>query len=163
MIEKDPADAADNRIYEIGFHIVPSVPEEKLAAEVTAIKDVLEKSGAVFVSEDFPKFKHLAYTMTKVVGAKHFKFDTAYFGWVKFELNPEALLAVKKALESNERILRFLLIQTVRESTLFVPKAPLYRAEPKPIPGLGPKTDGAVKSPISEAELDKTIEAMVAE
>lgn len=164
MTEKDSADKADNRVYELGYHIVSSIPEEKLAAEVTSIKDVLEGSGAVFIAEDFPKPKHLAYTMLKIVGAKHLKFDTAYFGWLKFEISPEALEAVKKTLERSDTILRFLLVKTVRESTLFVPKAPSYRsAEPKPIPGLDVKKDAPVKSPISDAELDKTIDALVAE
>ncbi len=163
MTLKDSADQADNRIYEIGFHIVSSIPEEKLSAEVTAIKDVLEKSGAVFIAEDFPKLKHLSYTMTKVMDAKHLKFDTAYFGSVKFEMNPEVIDAIKKTLERSDIILRFLIVKTVRESTLAVIK-PAYRpTETKPIPGIDTKKDALVKSPVSEAELDKTIDALVVE
>ena len=163
MTSKDSADQADNRIYEVGFHIVPSIPEEKLSSELTAIKDVLEKNGAVFISEEFPKLKPLSYQMTKVLGPKHLKFDTAYFGWVKFEMAPENIDTVKKALELSETILRFLIIKTVRESTLSVIK-PAYRpAEVKPIPGLDIKKDAPVKSPVSDAELDKTIDALVVE
>ncbi|KKU26983.1 MAG: hypothetical protein UX39_C0005G0021 [Candidatus Magasanikbacteria bacterium GW2011_GWA2_46_17] len=163
MTSKDSADQADNRIYEVGFHIVPSIPEEKLSSEMTAIKDVLEKNGAVFISEEFPKLKPLSYQMTKVLGPKHLKFDTAYFGWVKFEMAPENIDIVKKALELSETILRFLIIKTVRESTLSVIK-PAYRpTEAKPIPGIDTKQDAPVKSPVSEAELDKTIDALVVE
>ena len=163
MTEKDNTDQPENRIYELGFHIVSSIPEEKLATELTAIKDVLETNGAVFVAEEFPKLKHLTYTMTKVVGPNHLKFDSAYFGWVKFEMNPESVAVAKKIFEHSEKILRFLIVKTVRESTLAVIRPPVFRSEPKPIPGLDTKKDAPVKSPISEAELDKTIDALVVE
>lgn len=163
MTEKDNSDRSENRIYEFGFHIAPSIPEEKLSAEVTALKDVLEANGAVFVSEDFPKKKALSYVMTKVVGAKHLKFDTAYFGWVKFEMNPASIEAVKKTLERKDHILRFIVVKTVRESTLSVARPPVFRSEPKPIPGVDTRKGISVKSPISEAELDKTIDALVVE
>jgi len=166
MAEKEIEELADNRIYELGYHIVSSIPEEKLPAEVTVIKDVLESNGAVFISEEFPKLRHLTYTMTKVIGARHLKFDTAYFGWMKFEMIPASVLAVKKILDLNESILRFIIIKTVRENTLAVAKPPSYRTEEKPIPGIddkGEKKEAPVKSPVSEAELDKTIDALVVE
>ena len=163
MTEKDNSDQADNRIYEIGFHIVSSIPEEKGSVEITVIKDVLEKNGAIFISEDLPKLRSLSYQMTKTVGAKHLKFDTAYFGSVKFEMSPENIDTIKKALELSETILRFLIVKTVRESTLAVIKPPYRPTEAKPIPGMDLKKDGLVKSPVSEAELDKTIDALVVE
>lgn len=163
MIIKDSADQVDNRIYEIGFHIVSSIPEEKLPAEMAVIKELLEKNGAVFISEELPKLKHLTYKMTKVVGARHLKFDTAYFGWVKFEMDPGKVEVVEKALKLSDTILRFLIIKTVRESTMSVLK-PAYRpTEAKPIPGIDVKSDLSVKPPVSEAELDKTIDALMVE
>ncbi len=165
MTEKDTEELAENRIYELGFHIVPSIPEEKLSAEVTVVKDLLEASGAVFISEEFPKLKPLSYQMTKVVGPKHLKFNTAHFGWIKFEMNPEAILKIKQALERNDNILRFIIVKTVRESTMSVIKAPVFRSQvsPKPIPRVSSRKTGEIKSPISVAELDKTIDALVIE
>jgi ribosomal protein S6 len=150
----------------LGYHIVSSIPEEKLPAEVTAIKDLLESNGAVFISEEFPKLRPLTYVMTKVVGPRHLKFDTAYFGWLKFEIAPETIDLIKKTLERNDNVIRFLIVKTVRESTLAVIKAPAYRStEEKPIPGLGKDSnkDEAVKSPMTEAELEKTIEQLIVE
>lgn len=163
MTENQGKEDMDNRVYEVGYHIVSSIPEEKLAVEVTAIKDVLEKHGGVVISEDFPKLKHLTYTMTKVIGPKHSKYDTAYFGWVKFEMLPESIDVVKKLLERSETILRFIIIKTVRESTLAVIKPPTYHTEAKPIPGITDKKVGEIKSPMSEAELDKTIAELIVE
>ena len=163
MAEQDIKESPENRIYEIGFHVVSSIPEEKLAGEFTAIKDILATNGAVFISEDFPKLKHLTYVMTKIIGPKHLKYDTAHFGWIKFEMNPETIDSVKKILERNDNILRFLVIKTVRESTLSVARPQMHHGDAKPT-GTGeiPKNKG-IKSPISEAELDKTIDALVVE
>src|SRR3989338_4918182 len=162
MTEIVAEEKADNRIYELGYHIVSSMPEEKLSALVTAIKDILQTKNAIVISEDFPKLKHLAYTMTKVIGPKHLKFSNAYFGWIKFEMDPAALEIVKENFTRNENILRFIIMKTVRESTLASIRAPSYRSvETKSIPGLGVvKKDKEVRSPISEAELDKTIEQL---
>ncbi len=163
MTETDSKEQVESRVYELGFHIVPSIAEEKLPAEVTIIKDLLENNGGAVIAEDFPKLKQLSYKMTKVVGAKHLKFDTAYFGWVKFEMDPEVVGKVKIALERNDNVLRFIITKTVRESTLAVIKPPTFRSDSKPA-GTGeiPKNK-EIKSPISEAELDKTIEQLIVE
>ncbi len=166
MTEKDTAEKAESRIYELGFHIVPSIAEEKLPAEVAALKDLLEKHGALFISEEFPKLRPLSYVMTKVIGAKHLKFDTAYFGWIKFEMEPSSVNALKKLLERNDNMIRFIFAKTVRENTMSVLKPPMHRSsEVKPIPGLGKDAnkEAPVKSPMSDAELDKTIDALVVE
>ncbi len=163
MTLNDSNEQAENRIYEIGFHLVSSIPEEKLSAEVTIIKDVLEKNGAVFISEEFPKLRPLSYMMTKVIGPRHLRFDTAYFGWVKFEMDPASIDTAKKILERNDNVLRFLIVKTVRESTLAVIKPPTFRTEEKPIPGIDVVKDAPVKSPMSEAEMDKTIDSLIVE
>lgn len=106
-------------VYEVGFHIVPAVSPEKLPAEVDAIKALLDGNKATIISEEFPKLINLAYTMVKVVGPVRSKYDTAYFGWIKFEANTEAALEIKKAFDANEKVLRYLLIKTVAENTLY--------------------------------------------
>src|SRR3989338_6813909 len=83
---------AEGKIYEIGYHIVPSVPEEKLGAEVSSLKDILEKGKATIISEEVPKLRTLAYEMRKESAGKYSKYNSAYFGWIKFEAEPiEAL------------------------------------------------------------------------
>ncbi|MDO8591285.1 MAG: hypothetical protein Q7R65_04925, partial [bacterium] len=60
-------------------------------------------------------------------------------------------------------ILRFILIKTVRESTLAVVKPPVYRSESKPVGSGEIPKNKEIKSPVSEAELDKTIEQLIVE
>lgn len=106
-------------VYEVGFHIVPAVSPEKLPAEVDAIKALLDGNKATIISEEFPKLRNLTYTMVKVIGPVRNKYDTAYFGWIKFEAGVEEILEIKKGMDANEKVLRYLLIKTARENTLY--------------------------------------------
>jgi len=152
----------EGQVYEVGYLIVPAVLQEKIAAEMSVIKDGIGGEGGVFISEDFPKLRQLTYTMRKAVLGRYQKYNTAYFGWVKFEAAPEAIDTIKKVLEKNDNILRFLIIKTVRENTLISPRMLRERSdEERPIRKELKKED--IKTPISEAELDKTIEELIVE
>lgn len=107
-----------------------------------------------------PKMIPLAYSMLKVVSNVRSKFNTAYFGWVKFFMDPEKVLELKKKLDLDPNMIRFLILKTVKENTLaskrFVGKDSAYRKNtPK-------KDDGAEALPINKEEIDKEIDAMVA-
>jgi ribosomal protein S6 len=157
---------SESKIYEIGYHVVPSVPEDKLGAEVTSLKDVLEKNGATIISEELPKMRTLSYEMRKESAGKYQKYTSAYFGWVKFEVPASQILEIEKAFKVSPVVLRYLLIKTVRENTMTVPRIPSYR---KGNGGEAPKfeekksEDQAEKPPVLEAELDKAIDAAIAE
>jgi len=140
-------------VYEVGFHIVPAVSPETLPKEVDAIKAVLGKSGATIISEEFPKLRNLAYTITKVIGPVRHKYDTAYFGWIKYEASTETAGDIKKALDLNEKILRYLVIRTVRENTL-------YGAKVLPPEEKKEEVKDAVTT--SPEELDKSIDKLIA-
>lgn len=149
------------QVYELGFHIVPTIAEEKVANVFGDIKALLEKNGAVFISEEYPKMRPLAYTMFKNEAGKNEKFNFAYFGWVKYDLSKDVASEVKDVLEKNKNILRFLIIKTVRENTLYGNK--IGRKE-------GERTEATVAGAIagegalvSEEEIDKTIEELVVE
>jgi ribosomal protein S6 len=149
------------QVYELGFHIVPTIAEEKVANVFGDIKSLLEKNGAVFISEEYPKMRPLAYTMFKNEAGKNEKFNFAYFGWVKFDLGKEEIAEVKEKLEKNKEILRFLIIKTVRENTLYGQK--LARKEGEKVEAI---KDGVLAEEIvmaSDEEIDKTIEGLVVE
>lgn len=146
-------------VYEVGFHIVPAVSPETLPKEVDAIKAVLTGAGATIISEEFPKLRTLAYTLVKAIGPVRNKYDTAHFGWIKFEAPAESQVEIKKALDANEKIIRFLIVKTVKENTLYgATILPQIKEE-------GAKTD-EVSAPKeapapSQEELDKTIDKLV--
>jgi len=151
------------QVYEVGYHIVSAVSAENLPNEVENIKNFLVKEGASIISEEFPKMRELSYSIKKTTGGAKRNFDTAYFGWIKFDAGEAPVAKIKKFLDENENILRFLLIKTVKENTLFSPK--IYDAALKEETKSVKKDSSAkeIKSPISQEELDKTIDKLIAE
>lgn len=170
----DTEDESEVQIYELGFHIVPTVEESKLSGDVDSIKSLIEKSGGTFISEEFPKKINLAYTIVKDIDGHRHKADEAYFGWIKFEIKKDSVLNIKKEMDANKSILRFLIIKTVKESTL-IPKSMIsskaetsnnvkLKKAPKIIPTIISTPKYVIKkdkAPVSEEELDKTIEELI--
>lgn len=165
--EENSIDESETQIYELGFHIIPSVEEGKLPAEVDSIKASIERQGGAFIADEFPKKIALAYTIAKDTEGKRYKFDTAYFGWMKFEMKTENIMNLKDEADKNKNILRYLIIKTVKESTLapksaLTPKEEIVKKtknETSPrLVGPGPKKE---VPKMSEAELDKTIEELI--
>ena len=150
----------ESRVYEIGYLLVPSIVETDVPREVTAIKDLIEKEKAGIISEEFPKFRALAYPMRKHIGGAWQTCANAYFGWVKFEGSPEAARKIEDELRRSQNILRYLLIKTIREHTL-------VGARPPRVDGPRAKRDAPAdaepSAPVSEVELDKSIEKLIAE
>lgn len=147
-------------VYEIGFHIVPFVGDEGVAHEVSKVKDALDKVGASVISEDFPRFRVLAYPIAKAIKGEKKNCKEAYFGWVKFELATDALEAFKKDIEKIENLLRYLIVKTVKENTLYSAKFAREMKEGKK----ERKEDGTPEAPkeaINVVELDKSIDNLV--
>jgi ribosomal protein S6 len=150
------------QVYELGYHIVSTVAEENLSKEAEALKAIVLKDGGSLVSEGEPKLINLAYSMTKSVADAKKKFNTAYFGWIKFETKSELMPSIKKAVDANPHVLRYLLIKTVRENTMFTPKLNIRTAEKE-----APKAKKSIKTEEKKAssveDLDKTIDELVLE
>jgi ribosomal protein S6 len=157
--------ADESAVYELGYHILPTVRDEGVVEEVGKLKSAIEKQKGVLIMDENPALIRLAYPIDRVVSGKHEKYDTAYFGWVKCELPLAHVLVLKRAIEENDNILRFLLIRTVREDT---------RAPKRPVPTKAEERDSSATSrrvlsekknstPMSDEELDKTIKELVVE
>ena len=155
------AGGSRSQIFEVGYLLSPAVAEEQVAAEVQAIKSLIEKYDGAVITEDFPRLRPLAYAMTKESGGKKQKFDKAYFGWIKFESPVLAVNLIKENLSKNDKLVRFMVVETVRENTLAAQKVFKTGTEI----GKAPKEEGAAKAPeapaISQEELDKTIDNLV--
>lgn len=155
--EVENVEDAKMSVYEVGYVMVPTIAEEGLGAEVTAFKDVLVENGVTFISDEYPKMIELAYEMSRSIANKKQKFSYGYFGWVKFECTPAQGKVIKDLLDKNEKLVRYLLIKTVRESTMS-PKRAFSKPE-----GMKrkftPKEE--VSTPINEETIDKEIDALV--
>jgi ribosomal protein S6 len=154
MNEKDN----DNLVYEIGFHLLPNIDESNVPIEALKIKSIIEENDGAIISEEMPKMVALAYDIAKVIDTKRQKFSKAYFGWVKFEMDPSQISNVKNKVEILANVLRSIIVKTVKEDTMHIHKIPMFRKEnTKEEKG----EDLAEKPKVSEAELDKSIDELI--
>ncbi len=149
------------RIYEVGYHIIPTVKEEDIEGVVASIRTVIEKAGGSFIAEGAPVLMKLSYAMTAREGDKNVQYDRGYFGWIKFESSVEASETLNEALKADRTILRHIIFRTVREETRARMKIPTLREVRrtdviKPAPHHVEDTSIAV----SEVDLDKAIETL---
>jgi ribosomal protein S6 len=150
-------------VYEVSYLLLPSLANEQVPAKATALKDMLTSAGGAIISDENPVLIDLAYQMTKVVGTTRHKVDSGYFGWAKFEMvkdeNSKGIEVVKKALDANPEIVRYLIIKTVRENTLLEGKMKLRKEEKmrkdEELENVGGEL---VKNP---EEIDKSIDELV--
>lgn len=154
---------ADARVYEVGYLLVPTISEEVLPAEYGNIKELVASFGGQMISDEMPKLITLAYPMIKVVANVRSKFDTAYFGWVKFEMDPGQVLLLKKKLDIDPKIIRFLIIKTVKENTIAAKRFVQRDSFRKKAVAQTGEGEAAPVEEINKEEIDKEIDAMVSE
>lgn len=149
----------ENRIYEIGYLLVPTIASDKINEESDKLKKVLSIFKVRLISDELPRLISLAYEMEKTIGNKKQRFNKAYFGWIKFELDSPSLLKLKEELDKDDNLIRFMIIKVSREVFIPAKKRSLdKRAAPK-------KTEAKKETkPLSETEkveIDKKIEELV--
>lgn len=146
-------------VYEIGYHVVPTVGDEGVSKTVEAVRKALGE--AEIINEGFPQKMTLAYVIERAAQGKREKYAEAYFGFIKFATDRETLAAAKQKIEAMPSILRSLVVETVREDLMQQKQRAVFasdRLEGKTLekPTSAPEKGGEV----SEAELDKSLEAL---
>lgn len=148
-------------VYEIGYLIASSIPEEKIPGEADAIKKIIVDSGASVISEEAPVHQQLSYTMRKkMISGVYEKYDTAYFGWIKFEVGSDKIESIKNKIEVIPSVLRMLLISTVKENTYLGKRIGTLVSKDSS----GEVVEETIDEvPVSIEEMDKSIDAIVKE
>lgn len=137
-------------VYELGFLILPSIPEDKLSNITDAIRKIISKEGGTALDAEAPFKQNLAYAMSKTVGASRYIVSDAYLGWIKFEIDRARISMIKAGVEKIDEILRFLLIKAPRETTFTFAKAKAVAAVEGPVPE---EFEGEI-TPIESLELE---------
>lgn len=156
-----PVEPSDNggRVYELAYIFVPTLSEEELAKSFTDLKGLLGTKEVTFISEEAPKHMELAYEMNRTIQNKKTWFTEGYFGWIKFEADAKVIKDIHETLARDESIIRFMIIKTVRENTIFS-KRTYTRGRRDMSKGDEGQAD-APKEAISEKEVDAEIDAMI--
>ncbi|HEV8677694.1 MAG TPA: hypothetical protein VN701_02590, partial [Candidatus Paceibacterota bacterium] len=113
-------------------------------------------------AEGAPSRMRLAYTVERATSGHHERFDEAYFGFIKFATERDNIPALEAWLRSNREILRFLLVETVREDVMNAPRRVTFasdRLEGETIKK--PQAEPEKKAEISQEDLDKSLDALV--
>ena len=113
-MDKENMPAADAAHYEFAFHVLPTVAEGEVADVFASLKASIEAAGGTVTSEETPKRFDLAYEITKYLEGRNRKFTSAYFGWVRFTLEPAKLEEITEVVEGENRLLRHLLIRLTK-------------------------------------------------
>lgn len=159
-----PAEVPVTRIYEAGYHIVPTAKEDSVEATVSSIRAIIEKVGGSFIAEGAPQLIKLAYSIDVRERERFVSYDRAFFGWIKFEAPATAAAEVEEALRTNSSIMRSIVFKTVREDTRVqlkavglreVKRGDTLRAAPK-------QTQEGVAAQVSDADIEKAIDEIVA-
>lgn len=141
----------ESKIYEIGYLLSPLIPEEKLDGDISALREAIEKKQGLVVSEERAKMQRLAYAIKKPHAGN---FESAWFGWIKFMANPEFLSEIKNSFDKNQNLVRFLIINSLKEDTA--------RRAPRKIIRRKPLTAPEIKTEIKNEEVDKKLEELLA-
>jgi ribosomal protein S6 len=106
--------AAEATSYELAFHVLPTVAEGEVTTIFQKLKDTIIKHGGVITSEEAPARFDLAYEIDKHLEGRNRKFKSAYFGWVRFQVNSAEIAAITEAVEGTKELLRHLLIKLTK-------------------------------------------------
>jgi ribosomal protein S6 len=148
-------------IYEIGYHLIPTLTEEGVVATVQALRKAL--GSAEIIKDVAPVKIPLAYVIERRGQGKREKYAEAYFGFIKFALDKENIGAIEQYLRATHEVLRHLLIETVREDTSFAPRRAVFTSDRLEGEMLKkPVAEVEKAGVVSEEELDKSIDAIVA-
>ena len=162
-IASNDADTGVNeRVYELGYLLVPSITEENLPVMYGNIKELVSSFKGEIISDEMPKIIPLAYSMVKVISNVRNKFNTAYFGWTKFVMDSDKVLELKKKLDLDPNFVRFLILKTVKENTIAAKRFVGRDAGHKRVPNTHKTVEGEEAVPINKEEIDKEIDAMIA-
>jgi ribosomal protein S6 len=162
LTQANNAPSGDNRpIYEIGYHLIPTLTEEQVAAAVSSLHKTL--GDADVLKDETPIKIPLAYIIERRGQGKREKYSEAYLGFIKFATEKENIAALEQYLRTTHEILRHLLIETVREDPSVTPRRAVFTSDRLEGEVLKkPVAEAEIAGEISEEELDKSIDAIVA-
>ena len=100
--------------YELAFHVLPTVAEGEVATVFQRLRDSITNSGGEITTDEAPVRFDLAYEIVKYLEGRNRKFDSAYFGWIRFKVEPAAIEAIKDEVEGVKELLRHLLIKLTK-------------------------------------------------
>lgn len=164
MSETETANAqADTRLYELGVNLVPTL-EEKIEAAFENIKSIITTNGGAITADSKPALIELAYTMGKNIDSKWYRYNTAYFGWVKFTAEASVIAELQEEFDLNGDILRYMVLKTTPEAaTSAQDLAEAIRGDKEAEPVAAEEAEAEIAPVDADVVADEVAEEVVAE
>ncbi|OGI67937.1 hypothetical protein A2738_03765 [Candidatus Nomurabacteria bacterium RIFCSPHIGHO2_01_FULL_42_15] len=159
-VANEVLEEGNSQVYELGYLLVPTIKEEDMPISYGNLKELVSSFRGAVIADEMPKMINLSYTMSKVISNVRNKFSTAYFGWVKFTMDSQKVLELKKNLDLDPNFIRFLILKTVKENTIAAKR--FIRGDIYKKPKTKKTAENETALPINKEEIDKEIEALIA-
>ncbi len=113
-VEADEVIERELNSYELAFHILPTIAEGEVKTVFDTIKAHISKLGGTLGVEEAPARFDLAYDIVQYLEGKNRKFSSAYFGWVRFEIEAAKIAELTEVVEGSKELLRHLLTRLTK-------------------------------------------------
>ncbi len=108
-------DDTERRVYELGFHLDPELPETEVKKSYQTLRDLVAHAGTL-IAEGEPTKIPLAYTISRTeTGVGRRDFDSAFFCWIAYEADGAGHQQIVSAADAEKRIIRFIDLRTTKE------------------------------------------------
>lgn len=139
----------ESRVYELGFHIDPELPQEEVKKVYQGIREMIASKGAI-IAEGEPVKIPLAYTISRSEQNGRRDFTSAFFSWIAYETEGADHDAVLEMMKGESRIVRFIDLRTTKE-------AAHHSAEMAEIYAKMPEGMETSEEDVSDTELDAAL------
>ncbi len=165
MAEDVKVEKGDTKLFELGYLYSPLVPEADITQVVAdKVGGLIVAAGGTIAGEIAPKMMALSYPVTKAVEHQHTIFTDAYFGAIRLNIAPEALLGLEAKLKLEPSLVRFTFLTLPKNAGQLV--APKRVTTRKPT---APKTTkeevevvaAPTAEPMTKEAIDKEIEGLL--
>lgn len=150
-------------LYEIGFHVLPTLDESEVGGVVAALRAEVKKAGGEITTEQAPQKMVLAYTVERATTGKREKYNESYFGWLQFVVEERTgINGIEDFLKQNKNVLRYLFIKTIPHETQAQRRAVFSsnRLAGETLKKPAPVAEVPIAE-VSEEELNKSLDALV--
>ena len=101
------------RVYELGFHLDPELPTEKVKKAYQTIREFIAEKGAVVAESESQKIP-LPYTISRQETSGRRHFDSAFFAWIVYETSASDHAEILKMASADKSIIRFIDLLTTK-------------------------------------------------
>lgn len=109
----------ENKTYEVGYLLSPLIPIEALTERVAkTFKEPILTAGGEVLDDKLPQPLALSYPIKKQLDHQRLTFREAFFGSLRFKIEPAAAEKLAKQFKTSPDLIRDLIVEVPRAALL---------------------------------------------